>query len=904
MSMSSSTDLTTLVRQQESLRGIIESISSELELRSLLTLIVRHACDLLGAENGTIGLVDEQRNVVTTEASYQMPEDELGCDFPPGVGIFGHILRYQKPLTLQCYADVENPTQRRLIDYSVLGLPILWRNQMIGVFGLGSPPPRQFTEQDAEILSLFAKHAAIAIINARLFASERRRTARSAMINEISRQITSSLSLDAIIKTAVVSINQHLNYPNVAILLIDPEEPRMLVLKAHSGLYPEHMLTSYRQSIDTGIMGAAARSQQPMLIADVRRDPRYVAGPGVVDILSELAMPLVVGDRLLGMLNVESKQTITSDNVSDLKIIADQLSVAIDNAHHYAEEKRRTERLELIARVGQRIAARLDPDELFSTTIKEIYTQLGYDHVAFFLVDQADPQWLIQRSFASRWRNAGRVGYRQSVDKGIVGAAARQRQPELVNDVVADPRYIPVAEGGDLRAELAVPILLGERLLGVFDVASRKVFHADDVKALQIITDQLAVAIDHAYLFADTKRILNETRLLYRTSQRIGVAIDVNDVVQAYLEQVATRGRYACNIALYEFDESGQPTQVVVYGRWTQAAGIQCPLLVKVPNVRDGLDPALDAGQTITINDAYIDPRVSEELRHLQEQDHRPALAMIPLMVRNQRIGLVILSYHTAHEWPEVDLHPYQITAAQLATAIDSRQQISLLAHHDQALAVGEERQRLARELHDSVTQLLFSMTLIAQAIGPAWRRSQAEGEQRIQRLLELSQSALAEMRALLIELRPPEQPSQTGLLQVQKYGLAGALRQHAANVGCDGLKIELDATYYVRQAPTHEASLFRIAQEAINNIAKHAQANNVLIKLATQQRTSCLTVKDNGVGFTLATVHPPSAAASKTQNTGIGLQTMYERTKALGGHFKIVTAPSQGTFIEVVLPI
>ena len=296
-------------------------------------------------------------------------------------------------------------------------------------------------------------------------------------------------------------------------------------------------------------------------------------------------------------------------------------------------------------------------------------------------------------------------------------------------------------------------------------------------------------------------------------------------------------------------------------------------------------NPTLDAGQTVTISNAYTDARVSEELRQLQERDGRPALAMIPLMVRNERIGLVILSYPIVHEWPEVDLHPYQITAAQLATAIDSRQQISLLARHDQELAVLEERRRLAHELHDSVTQSLFSMTLIAQTIGPAWRRNQAEGEQRVQRLLELSQSALAEMRALLVELRPPEpsaqlQASLPGLLQVQQYGLTGALRRHAANVGRDGLKIEVDTKDYVRKNATHEATLFRIAQEALNNIVKHAQASRVIIKLTTQHHASCLTVKDNGVGFTLSTIHPPIAASSKKQSAGIGLQTMMSAPK------------------------
>jgi signal transduction histidine kinase len=93
---------------------------------------------------------------------------------------------------------------------------------------------------------------------------------------------------------------------------------------------------------------------------------------------------------------------------------------------------------------------------------------------------------------------------------------------------------------------------------------------------------------------------------------------------------------------------------------------------------------------------------------------------MIPLLVRSQRIGLVILSYPFVHRWSEADLQPDQATAAQLAAAIDSRQQHLLLIERGQRLAVLEERQRLARELHDSVTQLVFSMTLIAQSIAPA----------------------------------------------------------------------------------------------------------------------------------------------------------------------------------------
>lgn len=912
MSTSSDTNLTTLLRQQESLRGIIESISSELELRPLLTLIVRHACELLGAANGTMGLVDEQRQVVVTEAIYQMPQAELGAEFPAGVGLFGQLLLQPKPIMLDRYGDIEQPTQPDLVEHCVLGLPILWRDQMIGVFGLGSPPPRQFSAQDAEILSLFAKHAAIAIINARLFESERQRTARGVVINQINRQINSSLSLDLILQTAVKAINEHLDYPNVALLLIDPEDPNLLVLRASSGVYTAPDDIGYRQPIDVGIIGAAAQSRQPILIKDVRREARYLPVPGADDILSELAIPLVVGDRLLGVLNIEAKRTITQDNVTGLQIVADQLGVAIDNAHHYAEEKRRTERLELIARVGQRIAARLDPDELFTTTIEELYAQLGYDHVAIFLVDPVDPAWLVQRARASRWQPGEAKGFRLAIGQGIVGAAARQRTVEIVNDVPADPRYVQIPGAAALRAEMAVPILLGEHLLGVVDVASHKPFFADDVKAIQIISDQFAVAIDHAYLFADTQQTLIETELLYATSQRISLALDVADVIQVYLEQVAMRRRYACTVALYEFDEASQRSAVLARGHWSPQNGLLCPLMERLPYTQDALDVTLDEGQTVTISNVHADARVSPALRKLQAQDGRPALAMIPLIARGQRIGLVILSYPDPHEWQAATLHPYQITAAQLATAIDSRLQLALVAKHDQQLAVLEERRRLARELHDSVTQLIFSMTLIAQSIGPAWRRNPSEGEQRLQRLLELSQATLAEMRALLVELRPAEPSTHLHytppILLVQQQGLALALGHHAAEVGRDGLRIDLETSGYVRQPTRQEECLFRIAQEAFNNIVKHAQASQVTLQLVTRAGATYLTIQDNGKGFVLAPMAAPSGALSMAKSapkfgSGLGLQNMRERAEALAGQLHIFTAPGQGTRIEVVLP-
>ncbi len=402
-----------------------------------------------------------------------------------------------------------------------------------------------------------------------------------------------------------------------------------------------------------------------------------------------------------------------------------------------------------------------------------------------------------------------------------------------------------------------------------------------------------------------TQAALAEMQLLYETSRRISAAADVEEVIAAYLEHVAVRGRYTCTIVLYEFNEQGERQKVRICGRWSPTEGLSLAQNF-IPYAADSLDAPLDAGQTITIGDVYTDPRVTESLRDIQRQSNRPALVFIPLLVAGQRIGLVILSYPEITNWPTNELRPYEVTATQLAIGISTRLQQRLLFASGQALAVLQERHRLARELHDSVTQLIFSITLIAQSISPAWKRSAAEGEKRVNRLLELSQQAMTEMRALLFELRSPEAitPSSDtatilpGIWQVQRDGLVKALRQHLKSVNRYGPTVTLNVNGYQAQPLEQEMALYRITQEALNNIVKHARARLVTIECGQKDQHSYLQVIDDGVGFAAATSDQPSLTG------GFGLRTMRERAEALGGALDITSVLGKGTQVRVQLPL
>jgi signal transduction histidine kinase len=172
---------------------------------------------------------------------------------------------------------------------------------------------------------------------------------------------------------------------------------------------------------------------------------------------------------------------------------------------------------------------------------------------------------------------------------------------------------------------------------------------------------------------------------------------------------------------------------------------------------------------------------------------------------------------------------------------------------------------------------------------------------------LELSQSALTEMRALLAELRPPEGlaiaaapvAAALGIELVQRDGLAAALRRHLSEVARDGLQIHFEARGDMRQPLAQQEALYRIAQEALNNVTKHAQARRVELTLSAIHGATRLTVEHDGRGFTVGAVGAPDSRL----RGGCGLRTMRERAEALGGQVRIISAPGHGTIVDVTIP-
>ncbi|MBP7623535.1 MAG: GAF domain-containing protein [Xanthomonadales bacterium] len=322
----------------DALRQMVEDVSSELELQPLLTRLIESACRLIGADDGTIGLYVPERNVIRTAAAYRMPAGEIGAEMGPNIGLAGRVLASGEAVIAR-YGDLANITLLELAENRVVGLPIRWRGRLIGFFGIGASPPHVFAGSDIALLEVFARHAAIAIDNARRYDEERRRAARFALIARVTAALGASSDVDVVLQRVADAVHELLGFENIDIPLLDADDPTVLVIRIRGGHYKDRIQHEDRIPIAHGIMGAAVREGRTQCVNDVRNDPRYITPPEVPVPQAELAIPIVLGGEVLGVLNVESNRLFDALDIASLDIVASHLAVAIENARLLAEAR-------------------------------------------------------------------------------------------------------------------------------------------------------------------------------------------------------------------------------------------------------------------------------------------------------------------------------------------------------------------------------------------------------------------------------------------------------------------------------------------------------------------------------------------------------------------------------------
>lgn len=334
--------------------------------------------------------------------------------------------------------------------------------------------------------------------------------------------------------------------------------------------------------------------------------------------------------------------------------------------------------------------------------------------------------------------------------------------------------------------------------------------------------------------------------------------------------------------AIYQLDEPQQ--QLILKASYGLPANYE--ILATATVDQDKMAQALATHQpTVIANLLTMIPirtvaRLSMEQQILLVRHYRAKLSL-PLTIKDKLYGELALYY----------TEPQQFTKEEVDLAVTFSDQIVLTIENaylriqvEQA-AVAAERNRLARDLHDSVTQTLFSASVIAEVLPRLWKRNQPEAKRRSDELRRLTRGALAEMRTLLLELRP------STLTEVALSDLLEQLTEATTERG--RIPVTLDIQGKCTLQPKVQVALYRIAQEALNNIVKHARATQAVVCLEHQIDQVKLVVADDGRGFLTEGVEPDR----------LGLNIMRERAEKIGANLTIDSQPNEGTTITLIWP-
>jgi len=335
---------------------------------------------------------------------------------------------------------------------------------------------------------------------------------------DLGRQVTAVLDLEELLHQIPRLIARLIRFEAFAVYLLDERRGELKV--AYSVGYPQ-TVDPIRLKLGQGIVGASVASEQPLLVNDLASDPRYVTFvPGMA---SKIVVPLLHKSRPIGALNILSRHRdqFSARDVAILRQFAAHVAIALINARLFERSRLDAEALETLAEIGREVASVLDLDQLFARIAQLTKRLIDYRTFGILLLNDAGELEIKIAVHFGEKRDLPRV----PLGEGLVGYAALHREPVLVSDVSQDPRYIRVVP--DVRSELAIPMLIKDRCIGVVDLESPELdaFTKRDVEILTLLASQAAVAIENARLYAALRA--NEERLEkeVRFAQRVQMAL-------------------------------------------------------------------------------------------------------------------------------------------------------------------------------------------------------------------------------------------------------------------------------------------------------------------------------------------------------------------------------------------
>lgn len=799
-------------------------------------------------------------------------------------------------------------------------VPISLENHYVGVLAVESDDPaKTWDENEIGVAKLIATHISSAYVRRQTHVALGQRVSFVQRVAEISAHFLNlpPNQIDQGIEFALKTLGEFTEIDICRLFQYNDDETT--TTNTHewcaAGIASQHSMLQNMPLEKESWWQRHLRAHGLIYFTSVRQMPAeagvFLEGLIQRGIRSILTIALVHGDAFIGELGLDSlteEHVWTDEDIRMLRLVGEIISNAVVRQRAYARLQAKIAAETLIATIsfdfGRQPFYKIG--EAVDNTLAALGAFAGCDFCSLYEIAEKQDIWanthewhtdhvasqldLMQRRPFERdsWWWA-RLAKRENIivqDVTTAGELPEVMRQDLMSRGIRSLLAIPILQNG---------ILIGE--LGLDMVMQPRRWPADLIQIAELIADLMGNAIErrrnaHAL---QMERDLLEARVIDRTheltklldvTKTVNATLELQPLLNLILDQLKGVVAYDA-LTISEFNEAN--SKVIIF---------EGPPMVRQLATDWAYDVERDVHitemivhrSTVIVADVLDDSLFALAARRRFNQlgnrlsDELLSLLYVPLIVRDRVIGMLALYSHTRNFYTEHHARLAMAFANQAAVAIENARL------HEQAVQMAAlgERGRLARELHDSVSQALFGIVLGARTVLQNGRKTNDSLVlEPMEYVLKLSEAALAEMRALIFELRP-ESLQQEGLLVAFQKQSEAICARHQIDVKADLGGVEPSTSLAVKEA------IYRIGLEAIQNTIKHANATLIELKLHVLDEQVVLEVKDNGRGFDTRNKFPGH----------FGLYTMRERAEQFGGVLSLSSSPQEGTLIQVRIPL
>ncbi len=663
----------------DTLREINSKLSSSLNLTAVYDLLLEELHKLIPYDGGNIMLVDKNKVRITRTYGYDAFGEKLSEQVNTlqfeveSTENIKRVILDRKPLVLE---DTSKVLYWVFNDVSVnfrswIGVPIIIDDQVDAIICLDKVEPKFFTDDHTSILSIFANQAASAIKNAKLYEAETRRIQQLDGLQSTLTAINSQLDLNTLLKEIVTRAIKLLHASSGELSLYDPEIDK---LRVHVSQNTKHDTTGQLSEIDSGVFGKVATTRKPGRIDFFTDDAEAVASLKFMGVHSAMAVPLLFGKDLLGVLGIADTKANRSFNDNDVALLntfAQQATIAINNSRLFEDAKRRAEEAETLRKVGAVITSNLDQTQTVNLILEQLALVIPYD-IAAVLLQKKDYLTIIGgRGFDNLELMLGK---KLMLTENIPAATVYLQKETLKFGNIPEEYPEVNRESGaaaEIKSWLGAPLIIQDRIIGVIFLNSYQAdqFTQNHVRLITAFADQVAVALENARLYTDTARSAERFETLYRLSQIISSNLRSEDIYPA-VHQAVSNLMPTDFFGISLFDPRTQMVQDVYLfdrGKYLPLSNRPMDKGLNAMVIRNGKSLLFH-----TFDAAAAKKAGSVSLSALPEIELPQSILIVPLTIGSNRIGVLSAQSYQPNMYTSSDREILELLAANVAIAIEN----------------------------------------------------------------------------------------------------------------------------------------------------------------------------------------------------------------------------------------